>query len=655
MEAKIKERMEELIKEIEKHNYNYYVLDNPTISDVEYDKLYYALVDLENETGEILPNSPTQRVGDKVLEGFTKKQHEIPLFSLNKVRDYEDLRAWTQEMKKQSETDFAVEYKFDGLTIVVEYEGGLFKCATTRGNGFVGEDVSSQVKTIRSVPLSIEYKGRLIVRGEGMMTNRAFEEYNKTAEEKLKNPRNAVAGAVRNLDPKETAKRKLDFFCYDILLCDKEGLDSQEKIHEFLKSQGFQTGDYFKLCQNADQIIGCIEEVDKVKAKLDVLIDGMVIKINAVDARENIGFTAKFPRWAMAYKFEAQEVSTILEEVVWQVGRSGRVTPIALLQPVELAGATISRATLNNVDDIRKKGVLTGARVFIRRSNEVIPEIMGLAEKFENSKEIEVPLVCPCCQEKLTQKGPLLFCLNHLGCKDQVVDRISHFASRNAFNIEGLSSKTVEAFYDKLNVRHISDIFLLTKEDLLSLDKFKDKKAENIVSSIEKSKTVDLGRFLYSLGIGEVGAKTARELAKEFGSFENIKNAQLDDIVKVQDIGEIIAQNIFNFFREEYNLGEIERLFESGVKVQAVEKLEKQNEFITGKTFVITGTLSKPREEFASLIESLGGKCAGSVSTKTDYLLAGENAGSKLSKATELGVKILNETEFFNFIENKND
>lgn len=655
MDAKIKERMEKLIKEIEKHNYNYYVLDNPTISDVEYDKLYYALVDLENETGEILPNSPTQRVGDRVLEGFTKKQHEIPLFSLNKVRDYEDLRAWTQEMKKQSETDFAVEYKFDGLTIVVEYEDGLFKCATTRGNGFVGEDVSSQVKTIRSVPLSIEYKGRLIVRGEGMMTNRAFEEYNKTAEEKLKNPRNAVAGAVRNLDPKETAKRKLDFFCYDILLCDKEGLDSQEKIHEFLKKQGFQTGDYFKLCQNADQIIKCIEEVDKVKAKLDVLIDGMVIKINAVDAREDIGFTAKFPRWAMAYKFEAQEVSTILEDVVWQVGRSGRVTPIALLQPVELAGATISRATLNNIDDIRKKGVMAGARVFIRRSNEVIPEIMGLAEKFENSKEIEVPSLCPCCQEKLIQKGPLLFCLNHLGCKDQVVDRISHFASRNAFNIEGLSSKTVEAFYDKLNVRHISDIFSLTKEDLLSLDKFKDKKAENIVGSIEKSKTVDLGRFLYSLGIGEVGAKTARELAKEFGSFENIKNAQLDDIVKVQDIGEIIAQNIFNFFREEYNLGEIERLFESGVKVQAVEKLEKQNEFITGKTFVITGTLSKPREEFASLIESLGGKCAGSVSKKTDYLLAGENAGSKLSKATELGVKILNETEFFNFIENKKD
>ncbi len=647
MDKDIAEKMQELIKIIDRHNHNYYVLDNPTISDGEYDKLYYSLVDLEKQSGIILPNSPTQRVGDRVLEGFNKKQHEISLHSLNKVRDYQDLTDWVNDMKSQANgTDFAVEYKFDGLTIVVQYDNGLFVDATTRGNGIIGEDVSLQVKTIRSLPLSIPYKGRLIVRGEGMMTNKAFEKYNKTAQEKLKNPRNAVAGAVRNLDPRETAKRKLDFFCYDILLCQQPNLDSQEKIHEFLKSQGFLTGDYFKLCQGAKQIIECIEEVDKVKGKLDVLIDGMVIKINDISSREQIGFTAKFPRWAMAYKFEAQEVTTVLNDVQWQVGRSGRVTPIAILQPVELAGATVSRATLNNIEDIRKKDIMIDARVFVRRSNEVIPEIMGLAEKGENSKYISQPDCCPSCGEKLLQKGPLLFCTNHLGCKEQVVDRISHFASRNAFNIEGLSEKTVKAFYENLNVRKISDIFFLTKEQLLKLDKFKDKKADNIIRSIEESKQVDFSRFLYSLGINEVGVKTARELAKTFLNYDNIKVAEIEEIVAIKDIGDIMAQSIYSFFRDGYNLSEIESLFDAGVKIKEQQVAAERNENIADKTFVITGTLSKPREEFEKIIEENGGKVTGSVSKKTDFLLVGENAGSKLEKAESLGIKILNESQF---------
>lgn len=640
----IKKKMQELISEIEKHNYNYYVLDNPTISDSEYDKLYYSLVDLENESGIILPHSPTQRVGDEVLEGFNKKKHEVNLYSLNKVRDFSDLESWMKDMREVAkDTEFAVEYKFDGLSIVIEYENGIYKSATTRGNGVIGEDVTAQVKTIRSVPLSIPFKGRLIVKGEGMMTNKAFEEYNKTATEKLKNPRNGVAGAVRNLDPNETAKRKLDFFCYDLLLCEEKEFLSQKELHDFLVSQGFKTGNYFKLCGSLDEVVSCIEEVDKIKNSLDILIDGMVIKINNLAEREEIGFTAKFPRWAMAYKFEAMEVTTTLEKVDWQVGRSGRVTPIAILEPVELAGATITRATLNNIDDIKKKGVLEGSRVFIRRSNEVIPEIMGLAEKLENSREILPPKTCPSCGEKLSQKGPLLFCLNHLACRDQVVDRISHFASRNAFNIEGLSDKTVSAFYDNLEVRHISDIFSLTKEDLLKLDKFKDKKAENIVNSIEKSKKIEFSRFLYALGIGEVGVKTARELARKFGNFESLLSAQMEDICKLNDIGEIIAQNIYDFFREEYNISEINRLFKSGVTLINEETSGEKNPNFEGKTFVITGTLSRGRSEFEKLILSLGGKVAGSVSKKTDYVLAGENAGSKLDKAKELGVEIIDE------------
>lgn len=647
VDKKIVEKMKELIEIIEKHNYNYYVLDNPTISDGEYDKLYYQLVDLEKQANYVLPNSPTQRVGDTVLEGFEKHKHEVNLYSLNKVRDYDDLEKWVADMNKfTGGTSIACEYKFDGLSIVIEYDQGYFVRATTRGNGTIGEDVSLQVKTIRSVPLSIPFKGRLIVQGEGMMTNSAFEEYNKNAVEKLKNPRNAVAGAVRNLDPKETAKRKLDYFCYAILLSEGENFSTQEEMHDFIESQGFKTGGYFKICHNSSEIIGELERIDKIKSNLDVLIDGMVLKINSTKEREEIGWTAKFPRWAMAFKFEAQEASTMLESVTWQVGRSGRVTPIANLEPVELAGATISRATLNNIDDIRRKGVYEKSRVFIRRSNEVIPEIMGLAEKFNDSKEIQIPNVCPSCGSSLIQKGPLLFCPNHIGCKEQVVDKIAHFASRDAMNIEGFSEKTATSIYDNLQVRNLSDLYTITKEDLLGLEKFKDKKAENILFSIEKSKLVELYRFLYALGIGEVGVKTAKELAKHFKTFENIKNASVEELAEIDDIGEIIAQNIFEFFRDSENINEINKLFERGVSIKEDNSPVEFNEEITGKVFVITGTLARPRNEIEKQIESMGGKTASSVSKKTDYLLVGENAGSKLDKAKALGVQIISESEF---------
>lgn len=644
------QEMKDLIKEIEKHNYNYYVLDNPTISDAEYDKLYYALVDLEKETGVTLPYSPTLRVGDTVLDGFTKKKHEVNLYSLNKVRDFEELESWVNDMKKLADdTDFAVEYKFDGLQIVIEYNEGVFVSATTRGNGVVGEDVSLQVKTIKSVPLQIGFKGRLIVQGEGMMTNKNFEAYNKTAEEKLKNPRNAAAGAIRNLDPKETAKRNLDYFCYSILLCDGKEFSTQQQMHDFLIENGFKTGNYFKICKDVHEIIHCINEIDLIKNSLDVMIDGMVIKINKVKPREKIGWTAKFPKWALAYKFEAQETTTLLKEVVWQVGRSGRVTPIANLEPVELAGATIQRATLNNIDDIRRKDVYENSRVFIRRSNEVIPEIMGLAEKFENSRKIEVPLVCPSCGEKLIMKGPLLFCTNHLNCQAQVIDRLAHFASREAFNIEGLSDKTCKQFYEDLNVRHLSDLYNIKKEDLLKLDKFKDKKAENIINSINNSKKIDFYRFLFALGIGEVGVKTAKDLAKKFYNLDNLRNASFEEILEVDDVGEVIAQNIVDFFADEYNKEEIQRLFDCGVEIKETN-VNLDNQILSGKTFVLTGTLSKPREEFEKIIEDLGGKTSSSVSRNTNFVLAGENAGSKLLKAKELNIKIINEKEFLEMI-----
>lgn len=643
------ERMKELIAQINKHNHNYYVLDKPTISDGEYDKLYYELVDLEKETGVILPSSPTQRVGDDILEGFTKKKHEVNLYSLNKVRDFEDLEQWTNDMQKLTGgTSFALEYKFDGLQIVIEYNNGNFISATTRGNGIIGEDVSLQVKTIKSVPLSINFKGRLIVQGEGMMTNKNFNKYNKTAEEKLKNPRNAAAGAIRNLDPKETAKRNLDYFCYSILLCEGQNFVSQQQMHDFLVNNGFKTGNYFKICKNVQQIIHEINEVDLIKSQLDVQIDGMVIKINDVAHREDIGFTSKFPKWAIAYKFAAEEATTLLKEVVWQVGRSGRVTPIANLEPVELAGATIKRATLNNIDDIKRKDIYENAKVFIRRSNEVIPEIMGLAEKFDSSRKIEIPKICPSCGKPLVQKGPLLFCQNHFQCRDQIIDRIVHFVSREAFDIEGLSDKTVEALFDNLNVRRLSDIFNLKKEDLLKLDKFKEKKADNLINAIQNSKKIDFNKFLFALGIPEVGNKTSKDLAKEFKNLENIKNASKDKILNVEDIGEIIADNIIVFFKDENNLKEIESLLSCGIVINDVINTVQNK--LNGATFVITGTLSKPRSEIERLIESFGGKVTSSVSKNTDFVLAGESAGSKLDKAKALRIKVINEDIFYKMI-----
>lgn len=645
------ERMKFLIEEINRHNYNYYVLDNPTISDKEYDKLYYELVDLEKELGVVLPTSPTQRVGGEILDKFQKHRHEVRLYSMNKVRDFDDLGKFMSDMAKyQKNPTFSLEYKFDGLTVVVEYDKGEFVRATTRGNGEIGEDVSLQVKTIKSVPLTIPFKNHLIVQGEGMMTQKAFKKYNKTALEPLKNPRNGVAGAIRNLDTKETAKRNLDWFCYSILLSENKNFSSQEEMHNFLMENGFLVGDYFKIISTLKEAEDEIERIDKIKDKLDVMIDGMVIKLNETKHREEIGYTNKFPKWAMAFKFEALETSTLLKDVIWQVGRTGKVSPTAILEPVELAGATIKRATLNNIEDIRKKNVYINSRVFIRRSNEVIPEVLGLAEKYENSIVIEEPKVCPCCHSPLVKKGPLLYCKNRDGCKEQIISRLTHFVEREAFNIEGLSEKTLWQCHQKLSVSEFSDLYKLKEEDLLKLDNFKDKKTKNIINSINNSKNVDFYRFIYALGISEVGIKTAKDLAKKFVNYENLKKATREELLEVEDIGEIIADNILEYFQDEENLKEINRLFEAGVVIN--ESNIVIGEKLKGLTFVLTGTLPNyTRPEMSEIIEKNGGKVASSVSKNTSFVLAGEEAGSKLDKAKVLGVKIINENEMLKMLE----
>ena len=645
------ERMKFLVEELNKHNYNYYVLDNPTISDKEYDKLYYELVDLEKELGIVLPSSPTQRVGGEILDKFQKHRHEVRLYSMNKVRDFDDLANFMNDMAKyQKNPTFSLEYKFDGLTVVVEYNNGEFIRATTRGNGEIGEDVSLQVKTIKSVPLTIPFKNRLIVQGEGMMTQKAFKKYNKTASEPLKNPRNGVAGAIRNLDTKETAKRNLDWFCYSILLSEDKTFSSQEEMHNFLIENGFLVGDYFKIISTLKEAEEEIERIDKIKDKLDVMIDGMVIKLNETKHREEIGYTNKFPKWAMAFKFEALETSTLLKDVVWQVGRTGKVSPIAILEPVELAGATIQRATLNNIEDIRKKNVYKNSRVFIRRSNEVIPEVLGLAEKLENSEKIEEPKICPCCHSPLVKKGPLLYCKNRDGCKEQIISRLTHFVDREAFNIEGLSEKTLWQCHQKLGVSEFSDLYKLKEEDLLKLDNFKDKKTKNIINSINNSKNVDFYRFIFALGISEVGIKTAKDLAKRFITFDKLKNATKEELLDVEDIGDVIADNILEYFQDEENLKEINRLFSAGITIN--ESNLVIGEKLKGLTFVLTGTLPNyTRPEMSEIIEKNGGKVASSVSKNTSFVLAGEEAGSKLDKAKSLGVKVISEEEMLKMLE----
>lgn len=644
------DRMHELVAELDKHIYNYYVLDKPTISDAEYDRLYDELVSLEKQTGIILPNSPTQRVGGQVLEGFKKHEHEVPLYSLDKCQSREELEKWYEGVKKVApEASFAVEYKFDGLTLVCKYKDGYYVSASTRGNGTVGEDVTEQAKTIRSVPLKIPFKGELIVQGEGMITLSNLAEYNKTSDEPLKNARNAVAGAIRNLDPKQTAKRKLDWFPYQILKCDGKSFKSQEEMHDFLKENGFKTGDFFKICRSFDQIYGEIEHIGKVKKSLDILMDGVVIKLNEVSLRDEFGYTAKFPKWAMAYKFAPEELSTILEDVVWQVGRTGKLTPIAKIAPVELAGASVRRATLNNIGDIVRKNVKIGSRVFVRRSNEVIPEILGLAEELPGSKEIVVPEHCPSCGTKLVENGANIFCPNTDGCPEQIIDRLTNFASREAMNVEGFSIQTATDLYEKLGVRNFVDLYKLTREQILTLENFKDKKADNLLNSIKKSKNVTLPKFIFALGIGGVGAKTAKDLSKAFGSLENLRKASQEEIAEVYNIGDVIAKNITEYFSSDKNKEMLDEL----LKIVHIEKFRDditENSF-TGKKVVVTGTLEKySRNEITALLESFGAQVVGSVSKNTDFVLVGDNAGSKLAKANALGVKTIPESEFYSLI-----
>ena len=650
-----RQRIDELVDEIKRHNYNYYCLDNPTISDKEWDKLYSELLLLEAETGYLREDSPSLKVGGDPLSGFEKVSHEFPLFSLDKAQSFDEIVAWNDRNKRlhNFESCYSVEYKFDGLSISLVYDDGKLVLAGTRGNGSVGEDVTAQVKTIRSVPLTIPDKRHVVVQGEVIMKKSELDKYNMTADEKLKNPRNAAAGGLRNLDPKVTASRRLDFFAYNIANPVELGILTQKDINEYLKSLQFLVEKFFKLVSSVDDVKPIIDSVDSARRGLDFDIDGLVIKLNNISDRSELGFTAKFPRGMVAYKFEAEEVTTILEDITWQVGRTGKITPVAELEPVELAGATVKRATLNNVDDIKRKNVKIGSRVLVRRSNEVIPEVLGVTEIHASDKEPEYPRNCPVCGTHTLFDGVHLFCPNHMGCKKQALERLTHFADRNAMNIEFLSRKTLEFLMENFGVMSFSDLYNFDYGKLVGLAGFGEKKVKNIVSSIEKSKTPNLSNFIFALGIDGVGAKMAKALAKRFKSLEAFREASFEELVMMDDIAEISANDIVRFLHDEYYSNEIDKLLCAGVVPYEERKLLVQNSVFSGGKFVLTGTLqSMGRNEASLRIEALGGEMTSSVSKNTTAVIVGDNPGSKFDKATQLGVRIIYEEEFMKLISN---
>ena len=645
--------MQELVDKLNAYARAYYVEDAPLISDGEYDALEAQLIALEKETGTVLPDSPTHRVGGEPLSKFEEHRHLGRLWSLDKVRTLDGIREWMDRVKKLLDLSedplYALEYKFDGLTINLTYENGLLVQGATRGNGVTGEAILPQLKTIRSLPLSIPFTGRMEVQGECIMLLSVLEKYNKTAKEPLKNARNAAAGALRNLDPQVTADRNLSCFCYNVGYIEGKELHDHREMIAFLRENGFPVSPFIHYGHGADEFIEIIDRVAEERDGLDFLIDGMVIKVCDFAQREQLGYTEKFPRWAMAYKFAAEEATTTIESVTWEVGRTGKLTPVAHVEPVDLCGVTVSNATLNNWDDICRKRVGIGSRVFIRRSNDVIPEILGAVPGDTPRAPVEKPEVCPFCGAHVEHRGVHLYCTNPLSCRPQIISRLAHFASRDAMDIDTFADKTAEQLFSDLNVATIPELYTLRRERLLDLEGFGEKKAQNLLTALENSKHRPLSAFLNALGIPNVGVKTARDLSLTFGSLEKLRSATFEELVAIEDVGEIVAESVLSFFHDPRISRQIDDLIAYGVSPVADRAATASP--ISGKTIVVTGTLpTLSRKEAEDLILDHGGKAAGSVSKKTDYVLAGEAAGSKLTKAQQLGIPVIDEQTLLDWL-----
>ena len=638
------DRMKELVEKLNRYAALYYEEDAPVISDAEYDAMYDELRALEESEGYTLKNSPTHRVGGAPQKKFEPSRHLLRLYSLDKCKTEGEIAEWYERIVKAvgREPEITAEYKFDGLTLNILYEGGKLVKAATRGDGVTGEEVTAQVKTIAGVPRTISYTGRIEIQGEGIMRLSALAAYNAKSDEPLKNARNGAAGAIRNLDPAVTASRNLSFMAYNIGYSDRH-FASQREMHDFLVKEGFETESDFTVLKGADAAFAFAEKVGELRPSLDFLIDGVVFKVNDTALRDEIGYTEKFPKWAIAYKFKADEMTTVLRDVVWQVSRSAKLNPLAVLDPVDIGGVTVRRATLNNYGDILKKKVKIGDRVFIRRSNDVIPEIMGVAEEAPDAREVEKPTVCPACGAPVREEGAFLYCTGE-HCAPQIVSCLDHFASKDAMDIDGFSEKTAEQFYNELHMTSPVGLMRLKKEDIVGLERFGDKKADNLIAAIAAAKDTTMDRLLFALGIDGIGKKTAKDLAARFGTFEALEKADRDALTAVDGIGEILADNIVSYFANEDNLRLIADLFASGVTVR---EAEKKSGVFEGMRVVLTGSLTTyKRGEATALIEENGGEVASSVSKTVDLVLAGSDAGSKLEKAQKLGIRIIDEEEF---------
>lgn len=658
-------RIHELRALIEKYNYEYYALDNPSVSDAYYDELMKELIALENKHPEIdKSTSPTQRVGGVVLPYFNKIVHKRPMLSLGNVFSIDEIRAFDKRVRQEVgyEPEYVCELKIDGLSISIEYVDGKINYGATRGDGISGEDVTNNVKTIATLPLKVDEKNTFEVRGEVFMSKKTFAKINlqkeKEGEEGFANARNAAAGSLRQLDSSIAAKRNLEVFIYYLVNAKDFNINSQYDSLKWLEKMGFRVNPNYRLCKNIDEVIEYVEEFSKVRDDLPYDIDGLVIKVNDFAMQEELGFTSKSPKWAVAFKFPAVEETTKLKDIIFTVGRTGKITPNAVLEPVFIAGSTVQRATLHNEDYVLDKDIRIGDYVVIRKAGDIIPEVVrSLPEKRRgNETKFEMIENCPACNEPISRKDSQAahFCVNKY-CPAKRMEGIIHFASRNAMNIEGLGEKIVEQFYDLGILKSIDDIYLLEtkKDEIINLEGFGEKSYQNIIDSVNKSKSNSLERLLFGLGISGVGEKMAKVLAKTFKNIDALKEATYEDLIDIPDVGDITASEIVTFFEDVVNLELIIRLKELGVNMTYLSSEEEFKETIfNNKKVVVTGTLTKfSRNEIKSLLEGLNATVSGSVSKNTDYVIVGESPGSKYDKALKLGIKIINEDELTRLLE----